>query len=141
MEWSGAILTPKAWETVVKEFKKSDGSGAGTVMLAENIKRAEDLFNHYPYLIWYAVPFKKGRADVIAFNWNYKFKPAISEEKIYKAFTGRCDTDDAAVALKFWNTLRFYERIKPFAGPCDMERVKAMQVPDSDYASRDLLNN
>ena len=135
MEWSGAVITPKAWAKVEKAFKE------GKHMPSWSIKSATELFNHYPYLLWCYVPFKKGKKKAIAFNWNYKLKPAISEEKIYKAFTGRCDTDDATVALKFWNTLRFYERIKQFAEPCNKEKVKVMPAPDSDYASRDLLND
>lgn len=135
MEWSGAIVTPKAWAKVEKAFKE------GRHMLSWNIKSATELFNHYPYLLWCYVPFKKGKKKAIVCNWNYRLKPAISGEKICKAFTERCNTDDATIALKFWNTLRFYERIKQFAEPCDMESVNAMPVPDSDYASRDLLNN
>ena len=78
----------------------------------------------------------------IVYNWNYKTShTAMSEEKIYKAFVERGVTDDATVALKRRNTLEFYERIKLFAKPCNKESVEVMPVPDSDYASRDLLNN
>lgn len=135
MEWSGAILTPKAWAKVEKAFKE------GKHMLSWDIKSSTDLFNHYPYLLWYDVPFKKGKKKAIAYNWNYKPYLAMSEEKIRKAFMGRSDLNDATVALKCGNTLEFYERIKPFAESCDLKLVKAMQVPDSDYASKDLLNN
>lgn len=139
MEWSGAILTPRAWAKVVGEFESSEG--AGRIMRACSVKCANDLFNHFPYLLWYDVPFKNGKRKAIAFNWNYRPRLAVSMEDIYMAFVERGSIDDAAVALKHLETSRFFEYTKPFAGPCNKDLVRAMPTPDPFYAMSDLQNN
>lgn len=139
MDWSGAILTPKAWAKVVGEFERPEG--AGRIMRTCSVKSAEDLFNHFPYLLWYDVPFKNGKRKAIAFNWNYRPRLAVSMEDIYMAFVERGSIDDAAVALKLLETSRFFEYTKPFVGPCGKDLVGAMPTPDPFYAMSDLQNN
>ena len=138
MDWSGAVLTPRAWAKVEGEFERW---GEGTASMRSGIKSPTELFNHFPYLLWYDVPFKNGtRRKAIAFNWNYKPRLELSAEMIRKAFTMRCGADDTAVKLKLKETIRFYEysqRVNQLCGVC---LKKTLSVPDSDYVLSDLVN-
>ena len=139
MDWSGAILTPRAWAKVEGEFERW-GEGS-VIMRSGSIKSSIDLFNHYPYLLWYDVPFKNGtRKRAIAFNWNYKPGFELSAEMIRKAFTQRCGTDDTAVKLKLKETIRFYEYSQRVDQLCGVGLKKALPVPDSDYVLSELVN-
>lgn len=131
MDWSGAILTPKAWAKVEGEF----GKGFGT-----SIKCPEELFNHFPYLLWYGVPFKDGRKEAIAFNWNYKPSIDLSVEKINKAFTEGISIVNDTVQLKLRETVRFYEYTQRVAELYDFGSVKMLPVPDRSYVLSDLDN-
>ncbi len=140
MDWSGAILTPKAWEKVVGEFERY--KGAGRTMRSCSVKCAEDLFNHYPYFVWYDVPFKGGKRKAIAVNWNYRSGHVFSAGKIHQAFTGgRCEGLDDIVKTKSNETVRFYEYTQQAAELCESGSVKKLPVPDLTYKSTDLQNN
>ena len=148
MNWSGAILTPRAWAKVKKEFERGLASGVKGVMLTEAIKRPEDLFNHYPYFVWYDIPFKSSKEDgivykqpAIAFNWNYRSGLDLSEDEIRKGFLDPSGNIDVKVAVKLRETVDFYRYTNPFAGPCDMKIVEALQVPASDYVLMDVNDN
>lgn len=134
MDWSGAILTPKAWAKVKGEFEKAKVAGVSTVMRSGNIKAPTDLFNHFPYLLWCDVPFKgNNRRKAIAFNWNYKSGLDLSEEKIHEAFLVRGDVEEQSVRSKLNETIRFYEYAQRVAELCDFGLKKELPVPDSTY--------
>lgn len=129
MNWSGAILTPNCWREVEKEFAK------GHKMLSAAICRPEDLFNHFPYLIWYDVPFKCGRQKAIAVNWNYKPFQVFSEETINGAFsyTRKDNADDSSVNVKARETIDFFKYTNVAIGG-----IKGLPVPS--YALPGLYN-
>ena len=133
MNWGGVILTPKAWAKVLGDFEKG--------LMMRSIKRPDDLFVHYPYLLWYDVPFKRGAKKAIAFNWNYKPETALSEEMIRKAFEGRHGVEGEAVKKKLYETIRFYEYTKHVAELCDFGLKGRLPVPDPAYIFKDLQNN
>lgn len=138
MDWSGAVLTPRAWAKVKDEFAKW-GDGA-VIMRSVNIKSPADLFNHFPYLIWYDVPFKSGtRRSAIAFNWNYKPKLELSAQKIHNSFLRPCDAVDDAAELKIKETIRFYEYSQHIDQLCGSGLKKEVPVPDSDYELSKLV--
>ncbi len=139
MDWSGAVLTPRAWAKVEGEFERWREESA--IMRSGSIKSPTDLFNHFPYLLWYDVPFKNGtRRKAIAFNWNYKPRFELSAEMIRKAFTLRCGADDTAVKLKLKETIRFHEYSQRVNQLCGLCLKKVLPVPDSDYKLSDLVN-
>ena len=141
MDWSGVILTPKAWAKVEGEFERSRKFRESAVMRSRNIKSANDLFNHFPHLLWYDVPFKGGnRRNAIAFNWNYKPRIEVSAEKICKAFAGQCGIVDNAVRVKLNETIRFYEYTQRVAELFDFGLQKGLPVPDSDYVLATIEN-
>jgi hypothetical protein len=141
MDWSGAILTPKAWAKVEDEFERWQEFGENVIMRSGNIKSSADLFNHFPYLLWYDVPFKDGnRRNAIAFNWNYKPCPDLSEEKIRNAFTGRGGVIDDTVRVKLNETIRFFEKTRRVAELCGFGLMKELPVPDSNYVLATLGN-
>ena len=134
MDWSGVLLTPRAWAKVIDEFEMSSKSEENAIMRSGNIKSPTDLFNHFPHLIWYDVPFKGGnRKNAIAFNWNYKPCFDFSAEKIRKAFIERCDVVNDTVRVKLDETLRFYEYTQRVTELCDFGLKGKLPVPDSDY--------
>lgn len=133
MDWSGAILTPKAWAKVEGEFERWQEFGENVIMRSGNIKSPTDLFNHFPHLLWYEVPFKNGKKKAIAFNWNYKPSLELSSEIIHNAFAKRCGVVDNAVSTKLDETIRFYEYTQRVAELCDFGLKKGLPVPDSDY--------
>ena len=139
MDWSGAVLTPRAWAKVEGEFERNNGVSG--IMRSGNIESPTDLFNHFPYLLWCDVPFKSGnRRRAIAFNWNYKPIFELSAEMIRKAFTLRCGDDDTAVKLKLEETIRFYEYTQRVDQLCGSGLKKTLPVPDSDYVLSELVN-
>ena len=125
MNWSGAIVTPNAWAKVKKEFAE------GHKMRAANIKRPEDLFNHFPYLVWWDVPYKEKRQKGIAINWNYYPYNAVSEDTIKRAFSGR-GSGDAEVSKKRDETILFYKNAIAV-------QVENLPVPDETYGQVDLV--
>ena len=129
IDWSGAIVTPNAWAKVVGTHKKLRG------------KRPSDMFNRFPYFLWYDVPFKKGKGKAIAYNWNYFSKIDLSEEKIHNAFVGKYGVVDDAVKVKHDETIRFFEYTKRVAELCDRGLKSALPVPDTSYALSDLSIN
>ena len=134
MDWSGAILTPKAWAKVKGEFEKAKVAGVSAVMRSGNIKAPTDLFNHFPYLLWCDVPFKgNNRRKAIAFNWNYKSGLDLSEEEIHEAFSARGGVEEQSVRSKLNETIRFYEYAQRVAELCDFGLKKELPVPDSTY--------
>lgn len=139
IDWSGAVLTPRAWAKVESEFERCNEESA--IMRSVNIKSPTDLFNRFPYLLWYDVPFKNGvRRRAIAFNWNYRPRAELSAEMIQKAFILRCDADDTAVKLKLKETVRFYEYSQRVNQLCGFGLKKTLPVPDLDYVLHDLVN-
>lgn len=141
MDWSGVLLTPRAWAKVEGEFERGKALGECAIMRSGNIESATDLFNHFPYLLWYDVPFKGGNGrNAIAFNWNYKPNPELSEEKIRNAFTRRCDVVDDTVRVKLNETIRFYEYTQRVAELCDFGLKKGLPVPDHHYVFPDMGN-
>ncbi len=140
MDWSGAILTPKAWAKIVAEFERC--KGAERAIRASSATCAEDWFNHYPYFVWYDVPFKRGKRKAIAFNWNYRSGHTFSEEMIRRAFTPpRCESLDEGIKTKLNETVRFYEYTKRIAELCGAGLVKKLPIPDMAYIFTDLQNN
>ena len=132
VKWSGAVLTPNAWSRIVEAFKK--GMSTGT-----SIRCPDDLFNTYPYLLWYDVPKEGGKEKAIAFNWNYRSGQNLDVEKIRKAFSvrdGLCKDD---VKLKCDETVSFFEATKPFMESCDTKLVKSLPIPDSNYAKASTI--
>lgn len=129
MNWGGVILSPKAWAKVLGDFEK------GFAM--RSIKRPDDLFAHYPYLLSYDVPFKRDAKKAIAFNWNYKSEIALSEEKIRKAFEGRNRT----VKKKLNETICFYKYTQHIAELCDFGLKGKLPIPDSTYIFTNLQNS
>ena len=141
MDWSGVILTPKAWAKVEGEFERRRNFGVCAVMRSGNIKSANDLFNHFPHLLWYDVPFKGGnRRNAISFNWNYKPCFELSAEKIREAFARQCCVIDDTVKVKLDETIRFYEYTQRVAELCDSGLKKSLPAPNPDYAQSTLGN-
>ena len=141
MDWSGVLLTPRAWAKVVGEFERSSKAEERAVMRSGNIKSATDLFNHFPYLLWYEVPFKGGnKRKTIAFNWNYKPYFELSAEKIRKAFIERCAVVNDTVRVKLNETLQFYEYTQRVTELCDFGLMKGLPVPDPDYVLATIGN-
>ena len=133
MNWGGVILTPKAWAKVLGDFEK------GFAM--RSIKHPDDLFMHYPYLLWYDIPFKRDAKKAIAFNWNYKPEAALSEEKIRKGFEGRHGVEDESVEKKLNETIRFYKYTQDVAELCDFGLKGKLPIPDPTYIFTDLQRN
>lgn len=141
MDWSGVLLTPRAWAKVEGEFERGRKFGESAVMRSGNIKSANDLFNHFPHLLWYDVPFKDGnRRSAISFNWNYKPCIELSVEKIRKAFVRQRNVVDDAVKVKLNETIRFYEYTQRVAELCEFGLKKGLPVPDSDYVLATIGN-
>lgn len=140
MDWSGAVLTPRAWAKVEGEFER--GGKESTIMLSGDIQFPTELFNHFPYLLWYDVPFKNGaRRKAIAFNWNYRSGVGeVSAEMIRNAFTRRCGANDPAVELKLKETIRFYEYSQRVDQLCGVGLKKILPVPDPDYVFSELVD-
>ena len=133
MNWGGVILTPKAWAKVLGDFENK--------FTMRSIKSPDDLFAHYPYLLWYDVPFKRNAKKAIAFNWNYKPETALSEEKIRKAFEGRHGVEDETVKKKLNETIRFYKYTQHVAELCNFGLKGKLPIPDPTYIFTDLQNN
>ena len=141
MDWSGVLLTPKAWAKVEGEFERSREFEESVVMRSVNIKSANDLFNHFPHFLWYDVPFKGGqKRNAIAFNWNYDPCYELSEEMIRNAFAERCGGVDDSVRRKLNETIRFYEYTQRVAELCCFGLKKRLPVPDPDYVLLDFGN-
>lgn len=142
MDWSGVVLTPRAWAKVEGEFERGTTSAAEMIMRSHNIKHAEDLFNHFPYFIWYDVPFKAGKRKAIAYNWNYKPDTPLplSANLIGEAFTQHHRTLDEAAQKKMQETIRFYGYTQYIAELCDFGSKKSLPVPDPTYALSSLLD-
>ena len=141
MEWSGVLLTPKAWAKVVGEFERCKTQGVKTIMGSGGIELPSDLFNHFPYLLWYKVPFKGGkRRNAIAFNWNYFPHHELSIEMIRKAFLERCGDVDDSVKKKFNETIRYFKYSQRVTELYGHGRQKELPIPDSDYVLLDIDN-
>lgn len=141
MNWSGVLLTPNAWAKVEDEFEKVKEFKDCTAMRSGNIKLATDLFNHFPHLLWYDIPFKNGKSrKAIAFNWNYKPSVDLSSEIIREAFTKRCNSVDDSVRVKLNETIRFYKYTQRVAELCDHGLTNRLPVPSPDYALSILDN-
>lgn len=141
MEWSGVLLTPKAWAKVAGEFERSRKFKKSVVMRSVNINSANELFNHFPHLLWYEVPFKDGkRRNAIAFNWNYPPCHELSEEMIRNAFTERCGGVDDSIRGKLDETIRFFKYTQRVTKLCDLGLKNVLPVPDSDYVLWDIEN-
>lgn len=137
MNWSGAIVTPRAWGKVVEAFRNR--MGKRRVMRTEEIKSPTDLFNHYPYFLWCQVPFVKGEKSAIVINWNYKPAQNLTEQKIQQAFCQERMIDN--VELIRLETKKFYAHTKRFASTCSMDYVEDLPIPAPNYASKDLSVN
>lgn len=141
MDWSGVLLTPKAWNKVKGEFERGRTQGACSIMGSGNLELPSDLFNHFPYLLWYEVPFKSDkRRNAIVFNWNYYQHLKLSEEMIRKAFVERCGDVDDSVKKKFNETIRYFKYSQHVAELYGLGLQKELPIPDSDYVLLDIDN-
>ena len=138
MNWSGAILTPKAWAKIQGEFEKGKRFKDDRTMRSTSIKCPTYLFNEVPYFLWTDVPFKDGKRKAIAFNWNYRTGRELSAEKIRKAFIKECGVAEGSVKLKLHETLRFYEYTQRVAELCYFGSVRMLPTPDSSYILTNL---
>ena len=153
MNWSGVVLTRNAWVKVEEEFAK------GHRMRAANVSTPADLFNHFPELVWYDVPFKKAEVtkhrprqavhfmkavcrrilEIFAMISGCKERAIainwnyrckdISVETIEGAFGMRSGEVDETVKMKCRETIRFYEYTACFNG-----RTKELPIPDRSYS-------
>ena len=139
MEWSGVLLTPKAWAKVVGEFERCKTRGMKAIMGSGGFELPSDLFNHFPYLLWYKVPFKNDKSqNAIAFNWNYPPCHELSEEMIRNAFTKRCGGIVDSIKGKLDETIRFFKYTQRAAELCNLGLRNVLPVPDSDYVLWDI---
>ena len=125
MDWSGAVLTRKAWEKIAYEFARGKHEGWGRVMRSANIDSAEWLRGRY--LLPYDIPFEVG--DCIkynAINWNYNPNDGLSEDVVRKAFEGPCSTYDSDIESKQEKTLQFFECSQRAALTC---KFSCLEVP------------
>lgn len=141
MDWSGAILTPKAWAKILGAFEKGKRFKDDRTMRSAAIKCPTYLFNEVPYFLWTDVPFRDGKRKAIAFNWNYRTGQELSAEKIRKAFIKECSVAEDSVKLKLCETLRFYEYTQRVAELSYFGSVRMLPTPDSSYILADLNNH
>lgn len=129
MNWSGAVITPIAWDKIREiwtpiRFSSDD----------PNV-----LFYRYPYLTWYDVPLKKGdKQKRIAINWNYLYAwfktKKCSEDKIKTSFSAfnRIVNDD--VRNKIENTINFLNYTNSNAEKFHINHaIDSIAIPDEKY--------